>query len=66
MVEQDHREIKRLVKPGMRFGSFNTARRTVRGYEIMDMMRKGQIQEVAKGVVTDRVKFMAEIFGVAA
>ena len=30
-VEQDHRFIKRLVKPGMGFGSFNTARRTIKG-----------------------------------
>ena len=28
IVEQDHRFIKRLVNPGMGFGSFNTARRT--------------------------------------
>lgn len=39
IVEQDHRGIKRLVKPGMGFGSFNTARRTIKGYEIMNMMR---------------------------
>ncbi len=32
----------------------------------MHMMRKGQIQEVAKGAVIDRVEFMAEFFGVAA
>jgi len=43
MVEQDHRFIKRLVKPGMGFASFNT-RRTLRGYEVMNMIRKGQIQ----------------------
>lgn len=66
VIEQDHRGIKRLVKPGTGFGSFNTARRTIKGYEMMNMMRKGQIKEVAKGAVTDRVKFMAEIFGVAA
>ncbi len=66
IVEQDHRGIKRLIKPGMGFGSFNTARRTIRGYEIMNMMRKGQIQGLVKGAVTDRVKFIAEIFGVAA
>ncbi len=30
IVEQDHRGIKRLVKPGMGFGSFNTARRTLK------------------------------------
>ena len=42
IVEQDHRGIKRLVKPGMGFFSFNTARRTIRGYEIMNMVSKGQ------------------------
>jgi len=39
IVEQDHRAIKRLIKPGMGFGSFNTARRTIRGYEIMNMSK---------------------------
>ncbi len=63
IVEQDHRGIKRLVKPGMGFGSFNTARRTIRGYEIMNMMRKGQIQGVAKGAVKERVIFVNQIFG---
>jgi len=66
IVEQDHRGIKRLVKPGMGFGSFNTARRTIRGYEMMNQMRKGQIKGVAKGSVKDRVKFMHQIFGIAA
>jgi len=66
LVEQDHRFIKRLVNSAMGFWSFNTARRTIKGYEIMNMMRKGQIQGLVKGAVTDRVKFIAEIFGVAA
>ncbi len=64
IVEQDHRGIKRLVKPGIGFGSFNTARRTIRGYEIMNMMRKGQIQGVAKGAVKERVIFLNQIFRV--
>ena len=66
IVEQDHRGIKRLVKPGMGFGSFNTARRTIKGYELMNMITKGQIKGVAKGAVTERVNFIAEIFGVDA
>ena len=37
LVEQDHRFIKRLVRPGMGFHSFNTAQRTIRGYEAMNM-----------------------------
>jgi len=64
-VEQDHRFVKRLVKPGMGFGSFNTARRTIKGYETMNMLRKGQVKKVEKGAVRERVKFIAEIFGVA-
>lgn len=66
IIEQDHRRIKRLVKPGMGFGSFNTARRTIKGYEMMNMVRKGQIQGVAKGSVKERVLFINQIFGVAA
>lgn len=65
-IEQDHRFIKWLVKPGMGFKSFNTARRTIKGYEIMHMLKKGQVQGVEKGAVIERVKFIAEIFGVAA
>ncbi len=65
-IEQDHRFIKRLVKPGMGFGSFNTARRTIKGYEIMNMLRKGQVKKVEKGAVIERVKFINQIFGVVA
>ena len=60
------RFIKRLTKLRMGFHSFNTARRTLKGYEIMSTIGKGQIQGVAKGAVTDRVKFIAKIFGMAA
>ena len=66
IVEQDHRGIKRLVRPGMGFGSFNTARRTIRGYEIMNMMRKGQVLGVPRGAVKERVLFINRIFGVVA
>ncbi len=66
IVEQDHRGIKRLVKPGMGFGSFNTARRTIRGYEIMNMMRKGQVLGVPKKAIKERIIFINQIFGVVA
>ena len=39
LVEQDHRFIKRLVKLGMGFSSFETAWRTLQGYETMNMFR---------------------------
>jgi hypothetical protein len=43
----DHRKpYKRLVKPGLGFFSFETAWRTLQGYETMHMIRKGQVQGV--------------------
>ena len=66
LVEQDHRFIKRLVNPGLGFGSFNTARRTLRGYEAMNMIRKGQIKNIEKGDVMGQISFINEIFGISA
>ena len=66
VVEQDHRSIKRRVKAGLGFASFNTARRTIRGYEVMNMLRKGQVKGVEKGDVMGQLSFIHGIFGVAA
>jgi transposase-like protein len=66
IVEQDHRFIKRVVNPVMGFGSFNTARRTLRGYEAMNMVRKGQIQGVEKGDILGQLGFVSQIFALAA
>jgi len=66
LVEQDHRFIKRLTKPGMGFFSFETAWRTIQGYEMMNMLRKGQLQGVAKGDVRGQVALVAKLFGVVA
>jgi transposase, IS6 family len=62
IVEQDHRFIKRRVKPGLGFFSFETAWRTLQGYEVMHMIRKGQIRGVGKG----HIAFITSLFGVAA
>ncbi len=66
MVEQDHRFIKRLVKPGMGFFSFETARRTLQGYELMHMLRKGQMRGMEKGDILGQVAFISALFGMAA
>jgi len=64
--EQDHRRVKRLVKPGLGFGSFNSARRTLKGYEAMAMIHKGQIPGVHKDDVTEQTSFIHTLFGIAA
>ncbi len=56
MVEQDHRNVKRIVKPMMGFPSFNTARRTLSGIEAMNMIRKGQIQGIEKGDILGQIE----------
>lgn len=66
LIEQDHRFIKRLTKPGMGFFSFETAWRTLQGFEAMNMIRKGQVQRVAKGDVRGQGLLVARLFGVAA
>lgn len=66
IVEQEHRAIKRMTKAGMRFNSFNTARKTLKGFEAMNMVRKGQVQGVAQGYSVGQAQFIAAIFGVAA
>ncbi len=65
LIEQDHHFIKRLTKPGMGFASFNSARRTLRGMEAMNMIRKGQVQGVDKGDVRAQIEFVSQVFGVA-
>jgi transposase, IS6 family len=65
LIEQDHRFIKRLTKPGMGFFSFETASRTLQGYEIMNMIRKGQVHGVAKGDVGGQVALITKLFGAA-
>jgi len=66
IVEQDHRFIRRRVNPGLGFFSFNTARRTIGGYEVMNMTRKGQVEGIGKGDIRRQVRFVAALFNVAA
>ncbi len=66
LIEQDHRFITRLTRPGMGFFSFETAWRTFQGFEGMNMIRKGQLHGVEKGNVGEQVTVIARLFGVAA
>src|SRR5271163_3704168 len=66
IVEQDHRRVKWLICPGLGFGSFWTARRTLAGYEAMAMMRKGQIRNIGGSDIRAQATFIAGLFQVAA
>ena len=42
VIEQDHRAIKRIVRPMLGFKSFHAAHRTLVGIELMHVMKKKQ------------------------
>jgi transposase, IS6 family len=66
LIEQDHRFIKRRINPGLGFFRFKTAGRTIKGYEAMQMVRKGQIEGVGKGDIQGQVRFVSNLFMIAA
>ncbi len=45
LVEQDHRAIKRIIRPMLGFQSFHSARITLAGIELMHMIKKGQMAQ---------------------
>jgi transposase, IS6 family len=66
LIEQDHRFTRSCVNAGLGFFSFNTAWRTIRGCETMNMIRKGQIAEIGRRNIQMQVKFVSNLFGIAA
>ena len=66
IVEQDHRRIKRLVRPGLGFGGLRTARQTLAGYEAMAMIRKGQVREIGGCSMQAQATWIANPFEAAA
>src|SRR5215471_13355501 len=58
VLERDHRFLKRRVAASLWFRSVEGALRTIAGYEAMNMIRKGQIQWLAKGDIAGQVRFI--------
>ena len=44
MIEQDHRFSKLRTKPALGFKSWSGARETIKGIEIIHMIKKGQLK----------------------
>ena len=66
ILEQDHRAIKRRVNAKQGFRDFESARRTIRGYEAMHMIRKGQARWVSGSDDRFQIQFIEKLFQVAA
>ncbi len=66
IVEQDHRRIKRLVRPGLGFKSMSSARQIICGYEIFAMIRKGQVKRIPANDMGAQRTLIASLFAIAA
>jgi transposase-like protein len=64
--EEPHRAIKRRVNASQGFRSFHGARRTIQGYEVVHMIRKGQVRWLPKGDVLGLILFLNELLGLGA
>ena len=65
ILEQDHRFIKRMIKNNQWFHSFNTAKKTLAGFEAMHMIKKGQIRYVAANDPIAQKQFIEKLFGIS-
>ncbi|MEG4318662.1 MULTISPECIES: DDE-type integrase/transposase/recombinase [unclassified Microcoleus] len=58
IIEQEHWNVKRIVKPMIGFQSFTSARRTLSGIEAMSTIPKGQVKGINKRDSVSEVKFI--------
>jgi len=64
IIKQDHRFIKRKIKPMLGYDSFETAEKTICGIEVMHMISKGQVEGIQ--CVRSEVEFINKIMGIVA
>ena len=62
-IEADHGALKRLIRPTRGFQSMKTAYATIKGFEIMRMIRRRHCIEPG---VTGEVRFINKLFDLAA
>ena len=62
VVEQDHRAIKRIVRPMLGFKSFGCARVLIAGIETMHMIKKGQLDRPEAQVSSAASQFYSLAF----
>ncbi|MGH0498939.1 IS6 family transposase [Bacillus wiedmannii] len=64
IVEQDHRFIKKRIRPMLGLKSLRTAKRIIAGIEDMHMIKKGQTLQREKSVQNQK-EFIHKLFGLA-
>jgi transposase, IS6 family len=65
IIEADHGALKRVIRPTRGFQSMRTASATLKGLEVMRMIRRGHCVQTQPGT-TGEIRLMNELFGLAA
>ena len=63
IIEQDHRSIKQIVNTMLGFKSFQSANKTLKGIEAMNMIKKRQVNNLNYSVLNE-VKYINHLFGI--
>ena len=63
IIEQDHRSIKRIINPMLGFQSFQSANKTLKGIEAMNMIKKGKVNNLNYSVLNE-VKYINQLFNI--
>ncbi len=65
IIEADHRALKRVIRPTRGFKRVKTASATIKGFEVMRMVRRGHCTWPTPGA-TCEICLISELFGLAA
>ena len=65
VIEADHGALKRLIRPTRGFQRMKTASASLRGFEVMRMIRRGHCILPQSGV-TGEIRLVNQLFGLAA
>ena len=65
IIEADHGALKQVIKPTRGFQTMKTATATIKGFEIMRMIRRGHCLTCKRGVQNE-IRFVNRIFEIAA
>ena len=65
IIEADHGKLKLLIRPVRGFKTMKTAYATIKGFEVMRALRKGQAEMFAlQGGIVDEARTVERAFGV--
>jgi transposase-like protein len=65
IIEADHGALKRVIRPTRGFQRMKTARATLKGFEVMRMIRRGHCVLTRAGAIGE-IRLVNQLFGLAA